>query len=140
MRTLAELRPQLSDQLSYERAQAQAADLAANLEKQIRKASDLDKVAKAQGLTTQESGFFARDDPILGLGPSPEAASRAVEMKTGDVSPALRASRGFAFITVVATQDPHAPTLEEARDRVRDEVVKQKARDLSTQKATELAA
>ena len=98
-RTLAEVRPQLTDQLSYERAQTQAGDLAASLEKQISKASDLDKVAKAQGLTVQESGFFARDEPILGLGPSPEAASRAFDMKIGDVSPALRASRGFVFIT-----------------------------------------
>ena len=139
-RTLAELRPQLSDQLSYERAQAQAADLAANLEKQISKASDLDKVARAQGLTVQESGFFARDEPILGLGPSPEAGGRAFEMKIGDVSRALRASRGFAFISLVAKQDPYAPKLEEVKDRVRDEVIKQKARDLSKQKATELAA
>jgi peptidyl-prolyl cis-trans isomerase D len=139
-RTLAELRPQLSDQLSYERAQAQAADLAANLEKQISKASDLDKVAKAQGLSVQESGFFARDEPILGLGPSPEAASRAFEMKIGEVSPALRASRGFTFVTVVAKQDPYAPKLEEVKDRVRDEVIKQKARELSQQKAVELAA
>jgi peptidyl-prolyl cis-trans isomerase D len=139
-RTLAELRPQLTDQLSYERAQAQAADLAASLEKQISKASDLDKVAKAQGLTVQESGFFARDEPILGLGPSPEAASRAFEMKTGDVSAALRASRGVAFISLVAKQDPYPPKLDEVKDRVRDELIKEKARELSKQKAAELAA
>ena len=34
-----------------------------------RKPADLDKVAKAQGLTVQESGFFARDEPILGARP-----------------------------------------------------------------------
>src|SRR5471030_3208107 len=69
-RPLAEVRQQLTDQLAYQRAQAQAADLAQNLEKQIARPADLDKVAKAQGLTVQESGFFARDEPILGLGPS----------------------------------------------------------------------
>jgi peptidyl-prolyl cis-trans isomerase D len=139
-RTLAELRPQLTDQLSYERAQAQASDLAASLEKIITKASDLDKVAKAQGLTVQESGFFARDEPILGLGPSPEAAARAFDMKVGDVSRALRASRGFVFVTLVAKQDPYAPKLDEVKERVRDEVMRQKARDLSKQKAAEVAA
>jgi peptidyl-prolyl cis-trans isomerase D len=139
-RTLNELRQQLTDQLSYERAQTQAGDLASNLEKLITKASDLDKVAKAQGLNVQESGFFARDEPILGLGPSPEAASRAFEMKVGDVSPALRASRGFVFITLVAKQDPYEPKVDEVKDRVRDEVIKQKARDLSKQKAAEVAA
>jgi peptidyl-prolyl cis-trans isomerase D len=139
-RTLAEVQPQLTDQLSYERAQTQAGDLAASLEKQITRASDLEKIAKAQNLSVQESGFFARDEPILGLGPSPEAASRAFDMKVGDVSPALRASRGFVFITLVAKQDPYAPKLDEVKDRVRDEVIKQKARDLSKQKAIDVAA
>ena len=61
-------------------------------------------------------------------------------MKIGDVSPALRASRGFVFVTLVAKQDPYAPKLEEVKDRVRDEVIKQKARDLSLQKAADVAA
>ena len=139
-RSLADLRQQLTDQLSYERAQTQAGDLAATLEKQISKPADLDKVAKAQGMTVQESGFVARDEPIMGLGPSPEAAARAFEMKIGDVSPALRASRGIAFVTTIAKQDPYVPKLDEVKDRVRDEVIKLKARDLAKQKAGELAA
>jgi peptidyl-prolyl cis-trans isomerase D len=139
-RTLAEVRQQITDQLAYERAQAQAADLAQNLEKQISAPSDLDRVAKANGLTVQESGFFARDEPILGLGPAPEVTTRAFDMKQGEVSGALRASRGFVFETVTARQDPYVPKLDEVKDRVRDEVVKQKARDLSKQKAVEIAA
>jgi peptidyl-prolyl cis-trans isomerase D len=139
-RTLADVRQQLTDQVSYERAQAQAADLAQNLEQQIRKPADLDKVAKAQGVAVQESGFFARDEPILGLGPSPEASSRAFDMKQGDVSGSVRTSRGFAFLTLVGKQDPYVPKLEEVKTRVRDEVIKQKARDMSRQKATEIAA
>ncbi len=139
-KSLAEVRQQLSDQLAYQRAQAQAGDLAQNLEKQISKPADLDTVAKAQGLTVQESGFFARDEPILGLGPSPEAANKAFEMKTNEVSGALRASRGFVFETLVAKQDPYVPKVDEVKDKVRDEVVKQKALDLSKQKAVEIGA
>jgi peptidyl-prolyl cis-trans isomerase D len=139
-RPLAEVRQQLNDQLAYQRAQAQAADLAQNLEKQIKTAADLDKVAKAQGLTVQESGFFARDEPILGLGPSPEAANKAFDMKPNDVAGPLRASRGFVFQSLVAKQDPYVPKVDEVKERVREEVVKQKARDLSKEKAAALAA
>ncbi len=139
-RTLAEVRQQITDQLAFERAQAQAADLAQSLEKQISKPADLDKVGKAQGLTPQESGFFARDEPILGLGPSPEAANKAFQMKQDEVSGALRASRGFVFQALVAKQDPYIAKVEEVKDRVRDEVVKQKARELAKQKAASLAA
>ncbi len=139
-RSLAEVRQQLTDQLAYERAQAQAAVLAEKLEKQVSKPADLDKVAKAEGLTVQESGFFAREEPILGLGPAPGATNKAFDMKPGDVAGPLPASRGFVFETLVAKQDPYVPKLDEVKDRVRDEVIKQKARDLSTQKAAELAA
>ncbi len=139
-RTLAEVRQQITDQLAYERAQAQAADLAQNIEKQISSPSDLDRVAKANGLTVQESGFFTRDEPILGLGPAPEVSNRAFDMKQGEVSAALRAARGFVFETVVARQDPYIPKLDEVKERVRDEVVKEKAREVSKQKAAEIAA
>src|SRR5262249_29553150 len=44
-RTLADMRQQLTDQLAFERAQLQASELAANLEKQISTPADLDKVA-----------------------------------------------------------------------------------------------
>jgi len=139
-RTLADMRQQLTDQLAFERAQVQAGELAASLEKQISKPADLDKVAKAQGLTVQESGFFAKDEPIMGLGPSPEAAARAFDLKIGDVSTALRASRGFVFVTPTAKQDAYVPKLDEVKDRVRDEVIKVKARDLAREKAADVAA
>jgi peptidyl-prolyl cis-trans isomerase D len=139
-RPYPQVRQQLHDQLAYQRAQTQAADLAQNLEKQIKSPGDLDKVGKAQGLAVQESGFFARDEPILGLGPAPEAANKAFDMKQGDVAGPLRASRGFVFETMMAKQDPYVPKVEEVKERVRDEVIKQKARDASKAKAAEIAA
>src|SRR5260370_36740332 len=61
-RTLAEVRQQISDQLAYERAQAQAGGLAQTLEKPGIKPAGRDKVAKTQGMTLQESGVFRRDE------------------------------------------------------------------------------
>jgi peptidyl-prolyl cis-trans isomerase D len=139
-RTLADVRQQLNDQLAYERAQAQAADLAQKLASDISKPVDLDRVAKANGLTVQESGFFARDEPVMGLGPAPEATSRAFDMKQGDVSGSVRVSRGFVFEALVAKQEPYVPKVDEVKERVRDEVIKEKARTLSKQKAVEMAA
>jgi peptidyl-prolyl cis-trans isomerase D len=139
-RPYAQVQQQLHDQLAYQRAQAQAADLAQTLEKQIKSPGDLDKVGKAQGLAVQESGFFARDEPILGLGPAPEAANKAFDMKQGEVAGPLRASRGFVFETMVAKQDPYVPKVEEVKERVRDEVIKQKARDASKAKAADIAS
>src|SRR6185436_11899845 len=41
---------------------------------------------------------------------------------------------------LVDRKDPYVPQLTEVKERVRDEVLKQKARDLSRQKAADLAA
>jgi peptidyl-prolyl cis-trans isomerase D len=139
-RTIDEVRPQLTEQLSMERAQTQAADLADKLTPQITKASDLDAAAKAQGLTVQETGFFARDEPVMGLGASPELGMRSFAMNQGDVAGPIQTGRGFVFATLVARQDAYVPKIDEAKERVRDEVVKQKAREFGRQKAAELAA
>jgi peptidyl-prolyl cis-trans isomerase D len=139
-RPLNDVRAQITDQLQYERAQTMVTDLAVQIEKEISKPSDLDKVAKARGLTVQETGFFARDEQVIGIGSSPEVGARAFDLKTGEVSGPIRTSRGVAFETPTAKQDPYIPKIEEAKDRVRDAVVKQKAREMARQKASEMAA
>lgn len=139
-RTLDEVRPQIVDQLAWERAGAKAADLAADVEKQVSKPADLDKVAASRGWKVQESGFFTREEPILGLGPSPQAAAEAFALKAGEVSGAIRVSRGYAFITTVGTQAPRLPSLDEVKERVKEDVTKAKARDLALEKAKALAA
>jgi peptidyl-prolyl cis-trans isomerase D len=137
---LDEVRQQIVDQLAFDRAQTQAATLAESLEKQIKKPADLDTVAKANGLTVQETGLFARDEPILGVGSSPEMTARAFSMNPGEVSGILRTSRGFAFETVTDKKDGYVPKLDEVKDKVKDEVVKQKARDMAKAQAEALAA
>jgi peptidyl-prolyl cis-trans isomerase D len=141
MRALSEVRPQLVEQLGYERAQAQAADLAQTIARQVTRPADLDTAARAHGLTVQESEPFARDGQIPGLGASPEAVARAFVLTPNEeVAGPLTAARGFAFITVTGTAAPYVPRLEEVTDRVRDEVITQKAKEMSRQRAAGLAA
>ena len=139
-RPMEEVRPQLQDQLSVERAQQQAANLAESLRARVTKASDLDTVAKEQGLTVQESGFFARDEPVLGLGASPELGVRTFAMNQGDVAGPIQTGRGFVFASIVAKQDAYVPKVDEVKERVRDEVTRNKAKEFGLKKATEVAA
>ncbi len=139
-RPLSDVRQQISEQLIADRAQQQVAELAATLEQEIKSPKDLDQVAKARSLTVQESGFFQRDEPIAGLGFAPEAAARVFELKEGEVSGAVRVSRGQAFLALVGKQAPYVPKLEEVRDRVREDVVRQKAKDLAREQAVTVSA
>jgi peptidyl-prolyl cis-trans isomerase D len=139
VQSLDAVRPQLTEQLTFARAQEQATAIGDSLQQRITSAADLDAAAKAQGLMVQETGFFARDEPIAGLGSAPALTARVFEMNPGEVTESIQTGRGVVFATLVAKQDPYLPKLDEVKARVRDEVIRQKARDLGRRRATELA-
>ncbi len=126
--------------IKSERAQKEADRISSELAGKLTKPEDLDTVAKGRGLTVGETGFFARDEPIAGLGMAPAIGTRAFEMKAGEVSEAIRSQNGLAFITVTGTQESRLPSLDEVKARVREDVTNTKAVEAARQKATALAA
>jgi peptidyl-prolyl cis-trans isomerase D len=134
-KTLAEVRPQIEDQLKYEQAQTAAQKLADQVAGELKKPSDFDTVARARTLQGGESGLFLQDEPIAGLGMAPQVSQTAFTLKEGEVSEPLRTPQGYAFITVTGKQDPYIPKLDEVKTKVRDDVLKLKAVDAARNKA-----
>jgi len=139
-RSLEEVRVQIEEQLKWERAQKEAERIANDLAGKLTKPEDLDTVAKPRGLSVSESGFFAREEPIAGLGMAPAASSRAFQLKPGEVSESISTPGGFVFITLTGTQDARVPSLDEVKARVREDVQKTKAVEAARQKASSLSA
>jgi peptidyl-prolyl cis-trans isomerase D len=139
-RPLAEVRAELEDQLKWQRAQQEAERIAKGLESQLKTTADLDRIAKERGFHVQDTGLFLRDEPIDGLGPSPEVAAQAFQLAEGAVTPALRVSRGWVFASVTGKQDPYVPQLDEVRERVREDLTRERAADIAKSKANEIAA
>src|SRR5207237_671091 len=139
-RTLDEMRPQIQEQLAAQRVEQQLTARTHDLDARITKPGDIDTVGKEAGLTVADSGFFTREGPLPTLGPAPDVASQAFQLKKGDVSKALQSPRGPVYITVTDMKDPYVPKLDEVKDRVRDDVIKMKAAELSKQRAGEIAA
>jgi peptidyl-prolyl cis-trans isomerase D len=139
-RSLDESRVQIEEILKSERAQKEAERISTELAGKLTKPQDLDTVAKGRGLTVNEAGLFARDEPIAGIGMAPAVGNRAFEMKVGEVSEAIRSQNGFVFITVTGTQESRVPSLDEVKARVRQDVQKAKAVEAARQKATAIAA
>jgi peptidyl-prolyl cis-trans isomerase D len=137
-RPLSEVRAQIEDQLKWEQAQAQAQKLANDVAKDLKKPTDFDAVGRARGLQVSESGWFQQDEPIAGIGVAPSVAQQAFTMSIGEVSDPIRTPQGFAFITVLQKQDPYLPKLDEVKNKVKDEVLKQKAIEAARQKAAAL--
>ncbi|HXE81602.1 MAG TPA: peptidyl-prolyl cis-trans isomerase [Vicinamibacterales bacterium] len=133
-----DVKAQIAEQLAFERAQAEASTMAAALEAEIDDAGDLERVAKARGLTVQESDFFGRDDPVKGLGVAPEVAERAFELGQDEVAGPIRVARGHVFFTTIGKQESRLPELKAVQDRVRDDAVAERAAELARARAKEL--
>ena len=139
-RTLDEVRPQIEDQLKYERTDQQIAARATEMAGRIDDASDLDAVAKEFGFMVTESGFFQREDPIPGLGVAPQVAIAAFQLTGNQVSEPITSPRGPVIVTVTEKKDPYVPELTEVKDKVREDVIRTRATELSRQRGSEIAA
>ena len=138
-RPLAEVQGQLADQIKAEKAQKQVTQQADDVAKELKSPADFDKVAKARGLQVGDSGLFAREEPLAGLGFAPALSAEAFALEKDKVSGAIQTGNGVAFITVSEIQPSHAPKLEEVKDKVRDDVIRQRAVEVAKTKAAALS-
>ena len=139
-RPLSEVQTQIEDQLKQQRADQQITARANELAARINDPSDLDTVAREAGLTTSESDFFGREDPVPGLGVAPQVAAAAFSLADGAVSPSIPSPRGPVFVTVTGKREPYVPMLDQVKDRVRDDLIRSRAAELSRQRAGAIAA
>jgi peptidyl-prolyl cis-trans isomerase D len=138
-KTLDQVRPQIENQLKYEKAQAEAARIAGEIAGEIKAPADLDRVARAKGLTVSDSGLFSREEPLAGIGFAPQVSSQAFAMQLNAVSGQLQTQQGFAFIALTEIKPSYVPALTEVKDKVKDDVVRLKAVDLAKTKAVTMA-
>jgi peptidyl-prolyl cis-trans isomerase D len=138
-KSLAEVRPQIESQLKYEKAQTEATKLAEEITGEIKAPADLDRVARQKGLAVGDSGLFARDEPLAGIGFAPEVASQAFSMQPNTTSGQLRTNQGFAFIALTEIKPSYVPKLDEVKEKVREDVIRTKAVDIARSKAATMA-
>lgn len=140
IKPLEEVQQQITDQILWEKAQARATSMATAMEAEIRKPADLDKAAAAHGLKVQESLPFGQNEPIVGIGSAPEVSGTAFALNEGQVSGALNSSRGIVFLTVSGKQASYLPKFDEVKDRVREDLIRQRAGELAAAQAAAVAA
>lgn len=124
--------------LKQERASSRSTALSRAIAAEVETPEDLAQAAASRGYELQESGFAARGEPILGLGMAPQVSAQAFSIEPNEVA-GVDTPSGPAFITVIATQDPYIPPIEEVRDRVREDVIRKKSLVLALERATEAA-
>jgi peptidyl-prolyl cis-trans isomerase D len=138
-RPVAEVRPEIEEQLKWQKAQAEAEKIAKSLEGTMKTAADLDRIAKERGMTTVETGLIQSTEPIQGVGSQPELSTRLFGMKEGEVTPAMRVATGWVFATVTGRQDAYVPKIDEVRARVTDDIKLERAGELAKERAQDIA-
>ena len=138
--TLDQVRPQIQQMLASQIADRQITDRAKALAGKIKNLDDLNKAATENGLKVEESGFFQRNEPVPGLGAAPQIADSAFQLQENTVSEPLSSTRGPVFIVVSGRKDAYTPSLEEVKDRVREDLIRSRATELSRQRASAIAA
>ena len=139
-RTLDEVRAQIQQQLALQIADQRITDQATKFASRIKDLSDLEGAARELQSTVQESGFFQREDPVPGLGAAPQVAATAFTLNGTTASEALGSARGPVFIAVSERRDPYVPMLDEVKDRVREDLIRTRATELSRQRAAAVTA
>ncbi len=135
---LAEVRERLRAGLLGQRARGQAEEKAAALATRLARGDDLQKAAAAAALKLERSAPFARSEPVAPLS-SQRLVARAFELKAGELEKEPFAlPQGFAFIALVEIQARRDPELSEVAERVRADVVEEKARARARAVAAEL--
>jgi peptidyl-prolyl cis-trans isomerase D len=137
---LDQVRAQIQQTLAAQIADRQITDRAQDLAARIKTAADMNKAAAELMLKVEESGFFQKTDPVPGLGNAPQVADAAFQLQENAVSAPLPSSRGPVFVTVSARKDAYTPMLDEVKDRVREDLIRQRATEMSRQRASAIAA
>lgn len=140
VRPMAEVREEIADQLRWQRAQTEAESIAKAVASSAKTLADLERLAGERTLAMQETGFFLTTEPVGDLGMQPELATTVFGLADGAVSTPQRVARGWVIASVTGRQDSYIPQIAEVRDRVREDVVTEKAGQLAQQKAASIAA
>ncbi len=133
VRSFEEVRPQLALQAATDMAKDAARDEINRVNALIKqnKPADLNAfVALANDkVTSNDSGWFARSEPILGIGQHEPLADWSFKAKNGDISDPIGTPRGIAIAYLADTRAAGVSSLPEVRQKVEEETRQEKARE-----------
>jgi peptidyl-prolyl cis-trans isomerase D len=138
-RSIEEVRPELTEQLSLELARDEASALADRLTAQATTPEALASAATSMGQQLVESEFFEEDEPVPGIGPAPALNQRVFELSENELTGVVPVARGFVVAALADVQEPYLPALDEVREEVRADLLTEKARAMARERASALA-
>ena len=119
-----------SRQLAYEKAMD-----AFNIN---RRTGDLEAAAEENNLGIKETGLFAADEPINGLGRVPEVTSAAFSLESGELARPIITTNGVLLISLKERQPSRLPALADVKAAVESAYRQEQAQTLAYDLAEKL--
>jgi peptidyl-prolyl cis-trans isomerase D len=130
--------PQSAEAEETTEAMAQAQLLGEKVLEEIRSGADFAEAAKNNGLEAKSSGFFSADKPNLGLGMSYELINNLFGLKKDEMIGPVETSNGYFIVRIADKQNAFVPDFEDAREAVKEALLKQAAMAIARQRSEEV--
>ena len=123
----SEVKERIRQTVTEDKTRELGEQIAQALSDALRRGRSIEEAAKAQALAVRKSTPFARGETPSPLA-APTLVARAFAMKVGEVEKeGFPLPQGAAFIALSEIQPSRLPNPEEARDRVREELIEEAA-------------
>ncbi len=123
--TLAQATPEILKKLKAERAKGRAYDLAEEVFESSGEQDDLAQVAEQRQMKAVTTDFFSAQGPIKDIKSWRKVAEEAFKLPPMEISDVLETDEGYYLIQVVEQQAGKIPALDEIREKVRADLVRE---------------
>ena len=134
----AEVRERIEKIILTQKSQQRAEELAKTVYQEASSGDDLNAPGKRYALEVKESGFFAKEEQIEGLGRLPTLTESVFSLKVGEVSQPILTSRGHLVFQLVEKKDSYIPPVEEVKAQVIKDFEEKGGKELAKRRAEEV--
>jgi len=138
VRPLAEVKPEIMQQLSGDKKRRALEDAANSLQSQARN-STVEKAAEAKGAQVFHSDFFGPTDSLPGVNFAPEFMQAVFSTAPKSAPVAVPTQNGIVVFQVSEVQPPAPPQYEKYRAKAENDLKAEKARNMLTSRLLELS-
>lgn len=93
----------------------------------LNKKADFAKIAGQMGAEVKVTGFFSQNDPVPGIGWSPQILNLLSKLKIGQFSVPIRLDKNYYILRLKEKKEAYIADFEKIKDKVKEMFVKEEA-------------
>ena len=97
----------------------------------------MQKVAKDTGSTVKTTGLFAQNEPIAGIGWSPEILNLISKLKPGEHSQPILLDNNYYILKLIERKEAYIPAFDKIKTKVKDAYIKETCEKLAKERMAE---